>query len=61
VLKHVLPESFLFLTVTKKWCLSGPFIAQGRVVTMRPGARQVPPMWLKPYTAVKVLMGRSSK
>jgi hypothetical protein len=26
-----------------KMCLSGPFIAQGRIVTMRPRARQVAP------------------
>jgi hypothetical protein len=30
----------IFLTHVKR-CLPGPFIAQGRVVTMRPGARQV--------------------
>jgi hypothetical protein len=41
-------------------CLSDPFIAQGRVVTMRPMARQVAPRWLKPYTASRALMVRSS-
>jgi hypothetical protein len=30
----------IFLTHVKR-CLPGPFIAQGRIVTMRPGARQV--------------------
>jgi hypothetical protein len=40
--------------------LPGPFIAQGRVVTMRPVARQVAPRWLKPYTTSRALMARSS-
>jgi hypothetical protein len=44
-----------------KWRLAKPFIAQGRTVTMRPGARQVTPRWLKPYTASKIIMTRSSK
>jgi hypothetical protein len=52
------PEPF-FPTPVKK-CQPGPFIAQGRVVTMRPGARQVVPMWLKPYTRSRALMARSS-
>jgi hypothetical protein len=52
------PEPF-FPTLVKR-CLPGPFIAQGRVVTMRPGARQVAPMWLKPYTTSMALMARSS-
>jgi hypothetical protein len=41
-------------------CLPDPFIAQGRIVTMRPRARQVAPRWLKPYTASRALMVRSS-
>jgi hypothetical protein len=49
----------IFLTPVKR-CLPGPFIAQGRVVTMRPGARQVAPRWLKPYTASSALVTRSS-
>jgi hypothetical protein len=57
---------FFFLAVNLffapvKRCLSDPFIAQGRVVTMRPGARQVAPRWLKPYTTSRVIMARSSK
>jgi hypothetical protein len=36
------------------------FIAQGRAVTLRPGAQQVALMWLKPYTVSRVLMPRSS-
>jgi hypothetical protein len=39
-----------------KWCLPGPFIAQGQVVTMRLGARQVAPRWLKPYTVSRALV-----
>jgi hypothetical protein len=53
------PELFFSLTLVKR-CLSGPFIAQGRVVTMRPEARQVAPRWLKPYTAFRALIARSS-
>jgi sugar phosphate permease len=49
----------LFSTPRKRY-LPGPFIAQGRVVTMRPGARQVAPMWLKLYTTSRTLMTRSS-
>jgi hypothetical protein len=41
--------------------LPKPFIAQGRAVTLRPGARQVAPWLLKPYTTSMVLMARSSK
>jgi hypothetical protein len=52
------PEPF-FPTPVKR-CLSGPFIAQGRIVTMRSRARQVAPRWLKPYTTSRVLMARSS-
>jgi hypothetical protein len=44
-----------------KRCMPEPFIAQGRTVTLRPGARQVAPMWLKPYTVSKVIMAMSSK
>jgi hypothetical protein len=51
------PEPF-FLTPVKM-CLPDPFIAQGRVVTMRPRARQVSPRWLKPYTTSRALMARS--
>jgi hypothetical protein len=54
VLKHVLPEPFLFPTPVKR-CLPGPLIAQGRVVIMRPEARQVAPRWLKFYTASRAL------
>jgi hypothetical protein len=36
-------------------------VAQGQAVTMSPDARQVDPRWLKPYTAARVLMIRSSK
>jgi hypothetical protein len=49
----------IFPTPVKR-CLPDPFIAQGRIVTMRPGARQVAPRWLKPYTAYVTLMTRSS-
>jgi hypothetical protein len=49
----------LFLTPRKRY-LPGPFIAQGRVVTMRPGARQVVLRWLKPYTTSSAIMARSS-
>jgi hypothetical protein len=49
----------IFLTPVKR-CLSGPFIAQGRVVTMRPEARQVAPRWLKCYTTYRFLMASSS-
>jgi hypothetical protein len=38
-----------------KRCLPAPFIAQGRVVTMRPETRQVALRWLKPYTASRAL------
>jgi hypothetical protein len=41
--------------------LPKPFIAQGRVVTLRPGARQVALWWLKLYTTSRVIMARSSK
>jgi hypothetical protein len=37
------PEPF-FPTLVKR-CLPDPFIAQGRLVTMRPEARQVVPRW----------------
>jgi hypothetical protein len=50
-----------FFLTPQKWCPPEPFIAQGRAVTMRPGARQVAPRWLKPYTVSRVLMTRSSK
>jgi hypothetical protein len=59
LLKSALPQSFLFLTPVKR-CLCGPFIAQGQVVTMRPGSRHVAPRWLKSYTTSKVLMASSS-
>jgi hypothetical protein len=52
--------SLSFFFPVKK-CLPGPFIAQGPVVTIRPEARQVALRWLKPYTAARVLMARSSK
>jgi hypothetical protein len=50
---------FCFLTPVKR-CLPGPFIAQGEVDAMRPGTRQVALRWLKPYTASRALMTRSS-
>jgi hypothetical protein len=43
-----------------KRCLPSPFIDQGRVVKMRPGARYMAPRWLKPYTTSRALMVRSS-
>jgi hypothetical protein len=49
----------LFLTPRKRY-LPGPFIAQGRVVTMRPMVRQVAPRWLKPYIASSAIMASSS-
>jgi hypothetical protein len=52
-------ESEPFFLTPVKGCLSDPFIAQGRVVTMRPKARQVVPRWLKPYTTSRALMARS--
>jgi hypothetical protein len=54
------PESILFSTSLKRH-LPEPFIAQGRAVTLRPGARQVAPRWLKTYTTTRVIMVRSSK
>jgi hypothetical protein len=53
--------SLPFLFAPEKWRLPEPFIAQGRVVTISPEARQVAPRWLKPYTTARVLMDRSSK
>jgi hypothetical protein len=41
--------------------LPEPFIAQGQAVTLRPRARHVTLRWLKPYTAARVIMARSSK
>jgi hypothetical protein len=59
------PEPYLFPAVGRptpvKWRLPDPFIAQGRAVTFRPGARQVALRWLKPYTISRVLMARSTK
>jgi hypothetical protein len=51
------PEHFSPTPV--KRCLPDPFIAQGRVVTMRPGPDRLP-RWLKPYTTSRALMARSS-
>jgi hypothetical protein len=53
--------SLPFSSAPVKWRLLKPFIAQGRVVTLRFGARQVVSRWLKPYTTSRVLMCRSSK
>jgi hypothetical protein len=53
--------SLPFSSALVKWCLSEPFIAQDRTVTLKPGARQVVPRWLKPYTTSRILMARSSK
>jgi hypothetical protein len=50
-----------FSSTPVKWRLPEPFIAQGRTVILRPGARQVAPRWLKPYTSSRVLMARRSK
>jgi hypothetical protein len=60
LLKPALPDPFLFSPTSMKRCLPGPFIAQGRVVIMRPGARQVAPRWLKLYTIFSALMARSN-
>jgi hypothetical protein len=49
------PEPFSFFDR----CLHGPFIAQGRTVTLS-RARQVAPRWLKPYISSRVLMAWSS-
>jgi hypothetical protein len=62
LLKSALPKPYLFFsTALVKWCLSEPFIAQDRAVTLRPRARQVALRWLKSYTTFRVLMVRSSK
>jgi hypothetical protein len=53
-------ESEPFFPTSVKRCLPDPFIAQGRVVTMRLGARQVALRWFKPYTSSRALMARSS-
>jgi hypothetical protein len=50
-----------FSFAPEKWRLPKHFIAKGRAATMSPEARQVAPRWLKPYTAARVLMARSSK
>jgi hypothetical protein len=50
----------VFRPTPMKRCLASPFIAQGWVVTMRPGARQVAPRWLKSYITSRALMVRSS-
>jgi hypothetical protein len=60
LLKPTLPEP-AFLSTPVKWRMPEPFIAQGWAVTLRPEARQVVPMWLKPDTTSRVLMARSSK
>jgi hypothetical protein len=60
VLKHALPKPSLFFDPPVKRCLPGSFIAEDRVVTMRPGARQVALRWLKSYTASRALMARSN-
>jgi hypothetical protein len=39
-----------------KSCLFSPFIAPSWVVTMRHGAQQVAPRWLKPYTTSRTLV-----
>jgi hypothetical protein len=52
--------AYLFVR-PKKWRLPKSFIAQGWTVTMSLEARQVVPMWLKPYTTARVLMTRSNK
>jgi hypothetical protein len=59
LLKSALPEPAFFHPVKRR--LPEPFIAQGRTVTLRPEAQQVAPWWLKPYTASRIIMARSSK
>jgi hypothetical protein len=57
-----LPIYFLALTDPREEVSARAFyIAQGRVVTLRPGAREVAPRWLKSYTTSRVIMARSSK
>jgi hypothetical protein len=60
LLKSALSEP-AFLSAHVKRHLPKPFIAQGRTVTLRLGARQVVLWWLKPYTTSRVLIARSSK
>jgi hypothetical protein len=47
--------SLSFRPPSVKMYLPGPFIAQGQVITMRSGARQVASRWLKPYTTSRVI------
>jgi hypothetical protein len=54
-------RSLPFSSSPVKWRLPEPFVAQGRAVTLRPGARQVALRWLKSYTTYMVIMDRSSK
>jgi hypothetical protein len=56
---HVL--SLIFFLAPVKWRLPEHFIAQGQAVTLRPGAQQVVPRWLKHYTTSRSLMAKSSK
>jgi hypothetical protein len=53
--------SLLFLSAPVKRRLPESFISQGQVVILRHRARQVVPLWLKPYTTSRVLMDRNSK
>jgi hypothetical protein len=50
----------VFLSALEKWRMLEPFIAQGRVITISPEARQMALRWLKPYITARVLMARSS-
>jgi hypothetical protein len=54
-------QSLSFLSAPVKRRLPEPFITQGQAVTLRLGARQVIPWWLKPYTTSRVLMARNNK
>jgi hypothetical protein len=54
LLKHVCLSMPFHLTPVKR-CLPGPFIAQARVIKMRPRAPQVAPRWLKRYTSSSTL------
>jgi hypothetical protein len=54
-----LPKPFLFSDLSI-YRLPDSFIAQSRVVTLRPMAQQVAMRWLKPYTTSRVIIASSS-
>jgi hypothetical protein len=60
LLNPALPGAAFFVRPVKR-SLSELFIAQGRVVTLRPGAWQMVPWWLKLYTTSRVIIDRSTK